>query len=631
MALPDKKIVFRVLYVDDDIHISATTKNNLLRKKKFEIHCVTSVAEALKKLEKQTYDVVVSEYEISQENGLDFLKELREKKNEIPFVFFTSKQREVVVEALKIGADRCISKSGPPEIVYFELADAIIKEAEHKKAEYSLKENEEKYRLIVELAHDGVVVLDSNLTIIFVNPRMAETTGFSEEEMVGKSLFCFIPERGYAHASYYLNYGKEGVDGEFELELIRKDGQTISVLFSSSSIKDEAGNFVGNLTMVSDITARKKMEEKLKQERENLEDITENIGAGLTLISKDYRILWANKFLKQLNGPIENKTCYSTFNTLNSICAECGPQKVFNGASRDSREYFNQELFEKGLPCWFEIIATPVKDNSGTIVSVLELTIDITEKKRLESKLLEYSQKLEKLVNERTEQLHQTQAKLVSSERLAAIGELAGMVGHDLRNPLAGIKNAAYFMERKGMTISEVQSKEMLGMITKGINHADKIISDLLEYSREMHFDLIKYSTRTLVNEALKTIQIPDRINIVNHIEEESWIWVDPGRMMRVFVNLAKNAIDAMPEKGTLDISSCQTNDTMKIDFTDTGKGIPEETLSKLFTPLVTTKAQGMGFGLAICKRIVEAHGGTIAVKTELNKGTTFTLKLPLK
>jgi signal transduction histidine kinase len=100
---------------------------------------------------------------------------------------------------------------------------------------------------------------------------------------------------------------------------------------------------------------------------------------------------------------------------------------------------------------------------------------------------------------------------------------------------------------------------------------------------------------------------------------------------MRVFINLIKNAIDAIPEKGTIIITSCQTRNYMKIAFTDTGKGIPEETLKKLFTPLFTTKAQGMGFGLAICKRIVEAHGGTITVKTVINKGTTFTIALPNK
>jgi signal transduction histidine kinase len=126
-------------------------------------------------------------------------------------------------------------------------------------------------------------------------------------------------------------------------------------------------------------------------------------------------------------------------------------------------------------------------------------------------------------------------------------------------------------------------------------------------------------------------IYIPDRIQILNHVHEETKITVDADKIIRIFVNLIKNAIDAIPEKGTLEISSCQTKNAVKIAFADTGTGITEDTLQKIFTPLFTTKAQGMGFGLAICKRIIEAHRGTITVKTEVNKGTTFTITLPIK
>jgi len=238
---------------------------------------------------------------------------------------------------------------------------------------------------------------------------------------------------------------------------------------------------------------------------------------------------------------------------------------------------------------------------------------------------------LESLVEERTVQLEQAQAQLVKSERLAAIGELAGMVGHDLRNPLTGIKNAAYYLKKKGAECPESQAKEMLEIINKAIDHSNKIINDLLDYAREMHLELTECAPRTLVEEATRMIQVPDRIQIVNKVLEETKVKVDADKIMRVFINLIKNAIDAMPEKGTLEIRSGQTKDNVEIAFADTGMGIPDEALPKIFTPLFTTKAQGMGFGLAICKRIVESHGGTITVKTEVNKGTTFTITLPIK
>jgi PAS domain S-box-containing protein len=500
-----------------------------------------------------------------------------------------------------------------------------------KKNENALRESEEKYRLLVNNAQEGILALDNDLTVVFVNPHMEEIVGYTETEIVGKSLFCFIPERGFAHAMHYLQYCREGVDGQFEFELLSKNGEAIFAQVSSSNIKDDEGKSLGILALVSDITLRKKMEESLRQEYESLDKVTQNIGAGLVLISKDYRILWANNYLKQLNGFIENKTCYKTFNTSENICPGCGVLKVFNGASSDTREYLNRDLFEKGLPCWFEIIATPVKDSDGKIVAALELTVDITQKKQMQDKLHEYSHNLEKIVAEKTEQLRQTQVKLLQSERLAAIGELAGMVGHDLRNPLAGMKNAVYYLKKKDSAISEVKGKEMLELIGKAIDHSDKIINDLLDYSREMHFELTKYTAVSLVDNAIGMIQVPDRIKIANQVQEEVWIWVDADKITRVFVNLIKNAIDAMPEKGTLKITSCKRRNRVEIAFADTGTGISEATLQKLFTPLFTTKAQGMGFGLAICKRLIEAHGGSITVKTAENKGTTFTIALPTK
>ena len=362
-----------------------------------------------------------------------------------------------------------------------------------------------------------------------------------------------------------------------------------------------------------------------------LEAVTQNIGAGLVIINKDYRILWANKFLTELNGEVENKICYLTFSKQNLICADCGVKKVFEGTASDSREYFNEMLHSKGLPCWFELIATPIKDKEGNVIAALELTVDITEKKFLQNKLAKHSERLEEEVEERTDQLRQTQVKLVKSERLAAIGELAGMIGHDLRNPLTGIKNAAYFLKRKGLTIPESDHAAMLEIIEKGVTHSDKIISDLIDYAKDLHLYLQTCEIQKVLREALAKVPIPDKIEIINNIPKELVIKVDEDSMERVFVNLTKNSIEAMPEGGTITLDCSTTENTVEISFSDTGIGINEEAMPKLFFPLLTTKAQGMGFGLANCRRIIEAHGGTISVKSAKGKGTIFLISLPFR
>jgi len=351
--------------------------------------------------------------------------------------------------------------------------------------------------------------------------------------------------------------------------------------------------------------------------------------AGLTLIGRDYRILWANQLLKQIGGnDLENKLCYSIYDHSNRICPDCGVRKVFeNGVAVDRHDY-NYKFRDRDE--WVELIVTPVKDKDGKVVAALELSVNITERKRLQNKLAEYSQRLEELVQARTEQLKKMHAELVKSERLAAIGELAGMVGHDLRNPLTGIKNSAYFLKKKGPEISQAQANEMLEVIDRCVDYSNKIVNDLLDYSRDIRLDLQECSLRQIMLESLAMVQVPEEVKIENNVSQEQSLKADPDKIKRVFVNLIKNAIDSMPDGGKLTINGI-VNDNFEVSFKDTGTGISDEVLPKLFSPLFTTKAKGMGFGLAICKRIVEAHGGTITVKTAKDQGTTFTVKLPIE
>jgi PAS domain S-box-containing protein len=253
-----------------------------------------------------------------------------------------------------------------------------------------------------------------------------------------------------------------------------------------------------------------------------------------------------------------------------------------------------------------ELTIGPMRDAQGVPFGFVVMIRDLTEKKELEKKLFQ-------------------------SERLAAIGELAGMVGHDLRNPLASIKNAVYFLKKKGTTIKEEQAKTMLESIEKGIAHSDKIINDLLDYAGNMRLELEGNSVKNVLIDSLARVRIPENVKVINAVSEEPAFRVDKNKIERVFINLVKNAVDAMPNGGTITISCKQANDSIEITFADTGIGIPEEVLPKIFSPLFTTKAQGMGFGLAICKRIIEAHGGLIKVETEKSKGTTFKVILPIE
>jgi signal transduction histidine kinase len=170
----------------------------------------------------------------------------------------------------------------------------------------------------------------------------------------------------------------------------------------------------------------------------------------------------------------------------------------------------------------------------------------------------------------------------------------------------------------------------MLATIERSVQYSNKIVNDLLEYSRDIKLEVEKTNPKIMIDNVIAMVDNPENVTIMNLVKDAPDLQVDASKIGRVFVNIVTNAIDAMPNGGTLTISSRETDGRVEISFRDTGTGMNQETISRLWTPLFTTKAKGMGFGLAICKRIVEAHGGTINVESTLNKGTTFKVSLPL-
>lgn len=219
--------------------------------------------------------------------------------------------------------------------------------------------------------------------------------------------------------------------------------------------------------------------------------------------------------------------------------------------------------------------------------------------------------------------------RLVKTERLASIGELAGQIGHDLRNPLHAIKMGIYFLQKKGDEITRARRDEMMSTINNAIDDSNRIINSLVDYSRELHIKREKCTPQSLLTRALSKSAIPDRIKVIDMMDcapEMNW---DVQEMETTFVSLLKNAIEAIPKEGTIEIHCKKYGDYIDLSVTDSGTGIPTEVLPKVFSPLVTSKAKGMGMGLAISKRIVEAHDGRIFFDSIPGKGTTFTIRLP--
>lgn len=221
--------------------------------------------------------------------------------------------------------------------------------------------------------------------------------------------------------------------------------------------------------------------------------------------------------------------------------------------------------------------------------------------------------------------------QLVHQEKLAVLGQLAGGVGHELRNPLGAIKNAAYFL-RMALESPEPEVNETLEILEKEVTNSETIISMLLDFARARPPMEREVDINQIIQDLLSRINVPENIEVKNLFGQSiPSIMADPGQLDQAFGNIILNALQAMPGGGELIIKTeAPDPDWVVISFADTGTGIPREDLGKIFEPLFTGRAKGIGLGLAITRTFVEGHRGSIEVQSEMGTGSTFIVKLPV-
>jgi two-component system, chemotaxis family, CheB/CheR fusion protein len=291
----------------------------------------------------------------------------------------------------------------------------------------------------------------------------------------------------------------------------------------------------------------------------------------------------------------------------------------------------NKEIEAKGPQGrWFLIRIGPYRTMENKIEGAVLAFVDIDRLKRVEQKLRARSEHLEDLVEERTRMLSNT-------TRLAAIGETAGMVGHDLRNPLQTIINTIH-IAKEAMKMQEASTPEKtirvesaLESIQEQAEFMNKIVSDLQDYARQPKPTLVEYDIQGLIIDTLSSITIPKTVEVSSSVETGfPKLNVDPSLLRRAFTNIITNALQAMPDGGKLKIRAWTSEKLAAVSFQDTGVGIPENVKAKIFNPLFTTREKGVGLGLAVTKRLIESHQGDIKIFSRVGEGTTLTVELPL-
>ena len=437
----------------------------------------------------------------------------------------------------------------------------------------------------------------------------------------------------------YLEVFSKGLVRDYPLSIRGKSGKVTEVLYNATVYRDDMGEVRGVFAAARDVTDRKRLEEELKRYSLHLEELVAERTRKLRESEEELRasrerleyVVASNPAVLVLEKPFADLS--NTFSTFVSESA----RSVFGFEPKDflgehGSEFFNSRvppddlaqylaevpllwseghhtfefrfLHSDGAFRWIREEMKVTRDAEGHPLDVVGVCTDVTERKKL-------------------------QEKLAKAERLAAIGETAAMVGHDLRNPLQGIAGALYLLKKETLTAEE--RYEMLQVIEKSVHYSDAIVKDLLDYSTEIKLKLAEATPKSITSDAIGAVKIPQNVTVRDLLEDQPTLSVDRDMMKRVFINLIENAVDAMPQGGILTISSKKSDGNVEIKLTDTGAGIPKKLIENLWKPLRTTKATGMGLGLAICKRIVETHGGSISVKSEIGHGTTFTIQLPFR
>ena len=417
---------------------------------------------------------------------------------------------------------------------------------------------------------------------------------------------------------------------KLEYRLISSDGLARTI-YSERMVQevDEQGAPKIIVGVEQDITERKQAEKALKESEERYRTLFSNIGEAFALhemlfdsqgVPNDYRFLEVNAAFEKQTGlsadQIVGRTVREVLPDLEPFWIETYGRVVVTG------EPVRFENYNRSTDRHYEVYAfRPVEGRFAVIFT------DITERKQLQHRLEVYTRDLEKLVEERTKQLR-------DAERLATIGQIAGMVGHDIRNPLQAIVNELYFAKQSmAERVKDKESQdalESIGIIQEQADYISKIVSDLQDYAKPLKPELVVVDICRLIPEALKTIAIPNNIQLGVACDEPiPPLKLDPTFMRRILSNLTNNAVQAMPNGGKLTVKASKKENSAIITVEDTGVGIPEADRPKLFTPLFTTKAKGQGFGLPVVKRFVEALGGTITFESEVGKGTRFIVELP--
>jgi len=502
-------------------------------------------------------------------------------------------------------------------------------------AQIALSESEQRWATTLASIGDAVIAADISGKIKFMNNVAEKLTGWTLVEAAGRpvnEVFNIINEftRKTVDDPVTKVLEKGTIVGlANHTLLVRKDKTEIAIDDSGAPIKSKNCKTTGVVLIFRDVTEHRKAEEALKMSERKFKSLADNAPDVIMRFNPDLRVTYLNPKVKVATG-IPSEQFLGKTNEEMGMPREL--VEMWNDMFRKSRESRQAQQREFDFPSpnglkTFDLRVVPEYDEKDALISFLGISRDVTERKEAEEKLEEYASQMERLADERA-------AKLKDAERLAAIGATAGMVGHDIRNPLQAIISDVFIakcdLEKSSACAEKDSVLECLSEIEKNVDYINKIVADLQDYSKVLKPVLKEIDLEPFFNDILFKNSIPKKIDVACIVDGQAkTIMADPDLLKRILTNLISNAVNAMPNGGKLALHAFKEKGDIRVTVQDTGVGVPDEIKPKLFTPLFTTRAKGQGFGLPVVKRMTEALGGEVTFESQVGKGTKFTIRLP--
>lgn len=459
---------------------------------------------------------------------------------------------------------------------------------------------------LMNLTSDGIVIVDVNGTVLEVNTKFEELHGWTREEAIGQVL-PMTPDEFKEDA---LRLYQSLINGEeiknFESLKLRKDGSTFYANVTVSPVKNAEGLVIGFVGVERDISEKKKAEEELL-ERENQYRKLLKLNPEPIALHMDGIIQFVNDACCKLFGggssdEFKGKSIYDFFCPKDKHLIVARLQQVMHSEVDSYSEFIEHKMRKlDGTPLDVEISSIYVYKNVGFPV-VQSVIRDLTERKKSEE-------------------------TMIRSEKLALIGQLAAGIAHDIRNPLTSLKGFVQLLKYKHTEYVDIMMEEL--------EHINYVVNEFMTLAKPHLSYHIACRAIELVQSVISFLQ-PHALlhNVQIQVETDQEIPVItciPDQIKQVLINVLKNAIESMDGGGLIQISCRnQSNQNLIISVKDHGVGISEERLAQLGEPFYTTKANGTGLGIMVCKRIVEGHGGTFSIQSQLHQGTTVEIGLPI-